>query len=252
MMKIIDHGKVREIQLDRPPVNALNPGLVTELTEAVRKAADTAGAVVLSGRSGMFSAGLDVPELLALDRAGMTRFWAQFFELLETVARSPIPVAAAITGHCPAGGAVVGLFCDYRVMSRGEFVIGLNETRVGLIVPEVIQQALIRLTGPHQAERLIVAGTLLAPEQAHQAGMVDTLADSPESAVRDAVQWCQDHLALPAHAMLENRMLMRREIAESFEYLKDGAQLERFVDGWFEPDTQAVLHEVVARLKRKT
>lgn len=252
MLKIIDHGNIREIQLDRPPVNALNPDLVAGLTEAIRKAPDSAGAIVLSGRSGLFSAGLDVPELLTLDRAGMTRFWEQFFDLLEAVANSPIPIVAAVTGHCPAGGAVISIFCDYRIMSRGEFVIGLNETRVGLIVPEVIQQALIRLTGPHLAERLIVAGTLLAPEQALQSGMVDALSDSPESAVRDAIRWCQEHLALPAHAMLGNRRLMRRGIAEGFEHLKDGVQVARFVDGWFEPDTQAVLHEVVARLKRKT
>lgn len=252
MLKIIEHGDVREIQLDRPPVNALNPGLVAELTESIRHASETAGAIVLSGRSGLFSAGLDVPELLALDRAGMTRFWEHFFGLLETVARSPVPVVAAITGHCPAGGAVISIFCDYRVMSRGDFVIGLNETRVGLIVPEVIQQALVRLAGPHQAERLIVAGTLLSPEQAHRAGLVDALTDSPESAVRDAVKWCQEHLALPTHAMLGNRNMMRAGLVEGFDHLRNGVQVARFVDVWFSKDTQAVLHEVVAKLKRKT
>lgn len=252
MLTIIDHDNVREIRLERPPVNALNPDLVSRLTEALQQAARNAGAIVLSGREGLFSAGLDVPELLGLDRAGMSRFWEQFFGLLETVARSPVPVAAAITGHCPAGGAVISIFCDYRVMSRGEYVIGLNETRVGLVVPRVIQQALVRLTGPHQAERLIVAGSLLTPDQAQRVNMVDALSDSPESAVLDAIKWCREHLALPAHAMLENRKLMRHDLAQEFDSLQDGSQVARFVEGWFQADTQAVLHEVVARLKRKT
>jgi len=127
MLKIIDHAKIREIRLARPPVNALNPEMVRQLTLSLRDAAGESEAVVLSGLDGVFSAGLDVVELILLDRDGMHDFWSAFFELLETVACSVVPVAAAITGHSPAGGAVICLMCDYRVMSRGEYGIGLND-----------------------------------------------------------------------------------------------------------------------------
>lgn len=251
MLNTIDHGNVRELQLARPPVNALDPELVDTLTKAVAEAATAAGAIVISGREGLFSAGLDVPALLALDRAGMTGFWGSFFRLLETVARSPVPVAAAITGHSPAGGAVLSLYCDYRVMTRGEYRIGLNETRVGLVVPPVIRVALERLTGPHRAERLVVAGDLIGPNDALACGMVDALADSPQAAVSDAVRWCEGLLALPAHAMLGNRALARAALHRHFDHLGED-DVAAFVDGWFQADTQRTLKALVEQLQKKS
>jgi len=250
MIEAIEHGPVRELRLDRPPVNALNPGLVGALTTAIEDATRTCRAIVLSGREGMFSAGLDVPVLLQLDQQGMQEFWRRFFGLLETIARCPVPVAAAVTGHAPAGGAVVSLFCDYRVMSRGGFVIGLNETRVGLLVPGVIRQALIRLAGAHRAERLIVAGALLSPDEALSAGLVDALADNPTDTVTAALGWCETHLSLPRHAMLGNRALMRGDLCELFDRLGE-RDIAEFVDGWFESRTQATLHALVEQLKKK-
>lgn len=249
-VQTIDHDQVRELRMDRPPVNALNPDLVEALTKALLQAGEECRAVVLSGRPGMFSAGLDVPELLDLDRASMSRFWNAFFGLLAVVARCPVPVAAAITGHSPAGGAVLTLYCDYRVMSRGEFRIGLNETRVGLVVPAVIQQALVRLTGPHRAERLLVGGELLSPEAALESGMLDALADDPEATVQQAIAWCQSLDELPRHAMLGNRAMLRQDLAQSFDGLGD-AEISPFVDGWFQKDTQRVLQELVASLKAR-
>src|SRR6185503_7929283 len=144
------------------------------ITEAPAKGAR---AIVVSGRSGLFSAGLDVPALLALDRAGMMAFWKDFIGLLAAIGRCPVPTVAAITGHSPAGGAVLSIFCDYRIMARGEYRIGLNEVQVGLAVPAVIQAAMRRLVGPHRAERLMVAGAMVDSEEALRVGLVDELAD---------------------------------------------------------------------------
>lgn len=250
MLETIDHGPVRELRLARPPVNAFSPALVRELTQALQRAAKESRAIVVSGREGMFSAGLDVPELLQLDHAGMTEFWRNFFALLESVARSPIPVVAAITGHSPAGGAVFSLFCDYRVMCSGEYRIGLNETRVGLVVPRVIQQALVRLLGAHRAERMIVAGALVKPEEALQAGLVDCLADDAASTVAAAVEWCEQHLSLPGVAMSGNRRMMRQSLCSHFDDLGE-KDIEDFVNGWFDEQTQSTLHALVAQLQKK-
>jgi 3,2-trans-enoyl-CoA isomerase len=118
-------------------------------------------------------------------------------------------------------------------------------------VPEVIRQALIRLTGPHRAERMIVAGALLSPEQAHSAGMIDELADNPADTVQAAINWCETHLALPAHAMLGNRQLMRQDACERFDSLGE-KEVKEFVDGWFDEPTQATLRAVLERLKSKS
>jgi enoyl-CoA hydratase/carnithine racemase len=250
MLEIIDHNSVREIRINRPPVHALNPQLVDDLTAAFKAAASEADAVVLSGREGMFSAGLDVPALLQLDADAMSAFWGSFSSLLETVGRMPIPVAAAITGHSPAGGAVISLFCDTRIMSRGKYKIGLNETQVGLTLPPFIHQTLVRLIGPHRAERLLVSGALLGPEDALLVGLVDQLEDSPEAATAAAIRWCQGHLALPPRAMAANRATMRQSLTDLFDDngLDDH---EAFLNVWFSEETQQTLHALVAALKKK-
>src|SRR5690606_8090917 len=141
------HDGIHELRLARPPVNALDPTLCRLLREAVDRAvADGARGIVLSGAPGVFSAGLDVPFLLQLDRTDQVRAaWDAFIEAARALAHSPVPVAAALTGQAPAGGCVLALCCDYRVMAEGDFRIGLNETQVGLVAPEGIQRLMRRV-----------------------------------------------------------------------------------------------------------
>ena len=102
---------------------------------------------MISGAPGMFSAGLDVPSC-CWRPAGIAATWNDFYALMRALATSPLPVVAAITGHSPAGGAVISIFCDSRVMAEGELKIGLNEVQVGLPMPPVIFAAMRRLVGP--------------------------------------------------------------------------------------------------------
>lgn len=251
MLDIIEHDHgIRELRLARPPVNALDPALIATLKRAVQHAPDEgAKALILSGSQGLFSAGLDIPALLQLDREAMRRFWCDFFGLCGALARSPVPVAAAVTGHSPAGGAVLAIFCDYRVMARGEFRIGLNEVQVGLTVPDCIQAALRRLVGPYRAERLLVAGAMLDADDALAIGMVDELADIDHVVTR-TLAWLEPLLQLPRQAMLATRAMARADLARLFD---DPASLpvEAFLDGWFAAEAQGTLHALVQRLRNK-
>lgn len=251
MLDRIEHDiGIVELRLARPPVNALNPELVATLKQAIEQAPrDDAQALVISGSAGLFSAGLDIPELLQLDRPAMRAFWNDFFGVCAALARSPIPVAAAVTGHSPAGGAVLAIFCDYRVMARGEFRIGLNEVQVGLTVPECIQAGLRRLVGTYRAERLLVAGRMLDAEDALAAGLVDELTDVDHVVTR-TIAWLKPLLELPRQALLGTRAMARADLAKLFD---DPASLpvDGFLDGWFAPEAQATLHALVERLRNK-
>ncbi|QOC23613.1 enoyl-CoA hydratase/isomerase family protein [Wenzhouxiangella sp. AB-CW3] len=251
MLETIEHSDdILELRLDRPPVNALNPELVARLDQTLAKAgADGARAVVLSGRPGLFSAGLDVPELLTLDEAGMHSFWQDFFGLLERVARFEVPLVSALTGHSPAGGTVIALFSDYRVQAEGDFQLGLNEVQVGLVVPPVIHQALARLIGVYPAERHLVAGQMVPAAEALELGLVDELA-APEQVVERAVAWCREMLGLPAHAMRATRTLCRADLAALFDS-REALDIDAFVAGWFSEPTQATLKALVERLGQK-
>lgn len=251
MLNLTDHDNgIREIQLARPPVNALNLELLRVLRSAIDESVrDGVRGVVLSGGKGLFSAGVDVPALLARDRAGVREYWRELFAVCGTLARAPIPLVAAITGHSPAGGAVLALFCDYRVMAEGPYRIGLNEVQVGLIVPEAIQLALRRVVGTYRAERLLVSGAMIEAADALACGFVDELTGVDQVTTR-ALHWLRELLALPAHAMLATRTLARADLATAYADI-DALPLEDFTDAFFHPQTQVVLQQLVARLKEK-
>jgi Delta3-Delta2-enoyl-CoA isomerase len=250
MIDTIDHGAVRELRLNRPPANALSPDLVTALMRAVDDAPKHGvRAIVLSGSPGRFCSGLDVPLLLTLDQAGMTAFWRNFYSLMSVMSACPIPIAAAITGHAPAGGTVLTLFADYRIVAVGEWKLGLNEVQVGLTVPPVILSVLRRLIGAHQAERLAVSGALISPAESMRIGLVDEIV-APANVVDRGIEWCQGILALPQAAMSATRQQARADLVRLFEHSFSN-ELDDVVTMWWEDETQTSLHALVERLKKK-
>jgi len=250
MIDTTSHGPILELRMNRPPANALSLEMIAALKAGMSAATSSeARAIVISGQPGMFSAGLDVPSLLRQDRDGIRQAWSDFFELLEIVARSPVPVVAAITGHSPAGGAVITLFCDYRVMAEGSFKIGLNEVEVGVTLPPLLVRALQRQVGPRQAERLGVAGMLVNGDEAYRIGLVDELAPLEEVTQR-ALARCERLLALPPAAMAASRRLAREDLVGLFDQLTE-ATLHDLVDHWFTDETQAALYALVERLANR-
>ncbi len=253
LVECSDQGPIRELKLARPPVNALDPALCNDLSAALAAAIDGgAQGIVLSGGPNVFSAGLDVPHLLSLgdDRGALQAAWQAFFAAASAIAGSKVPVVAAIAGHAPAGGCVLALCCDYRVMAASidsikPFRIGLNETQVGLVAPPGIQQLLRRVVGPHRAERLLVAGELVDAERALVIGLVDELVEMDHVATR-ARAWLETLLQLPRQPMLATRAIARADLVEALQ--PEHIQLERFLDAWYAPDTQAGLRALVARL----
>ncbi|HET8765481.1 MAG TPA: enoyl-CoA hydratase/isomerase family protein [Rhodanobacter sp.] len=250
MLDIIPHGDITELRLARPPVNALNLELLQTLHAAFDHAvAGGARGIVLSGQPGMFSAGVDVPTLLTLDHDGARGYWHEFFATAAALACSPVPLVAAVTGHSPAGGAVLALMCDHRVMADGAWKIGLNEVQVGLTVPDCIQLALRRAIGARPAERLLIAGTMLDAQQALACGYVDALAQ-PDDVIAHALQWMTDLLALPSRAMLATRRLARADLVATFADV-EALPLDGFLTDYFAAETQTTLQALVARLKSK-
>jgi len=250
MILTFEHGAVRELRLNRPPVNALSPELIAALLLAV-KAAPQEGArsLVLSGSPGIFSAGLDVPGLLKLDRSSMDVVWHDFYALMGALASSPIPIAAAITGHAPAGGTALALFCDWRIAAEGDSKIGLSEVQVGLPLPPVIFSVLRRLVGARQAEQLAVTGLLISPAEAVALGLVDEAVPA-ERVVDRALEWCQDLLALPRAAMELTRRQARADLVMEFAQNIDH-EIAEASSRWWGQETQACLHRMVEQLAMK-
>jgi enoyl-CoA hydratase/carnithine racemase len=242
------HDSIHVLRMARPPVNALDPVLCRALAAAITEALDAgAQGLVLAGGQKVFSAGLDVPQLLVLgdDRDALLAAWSDFFAAARALAACPVPVVAAMAGHAPAGGCVLALCCDYRIMADGPFRIGLNETQVGLVAPEGIQALLARCVGTHRAERLLVAGAMVEAAEALQIGLIDEITGIDDVETR-AISWLQGLLQLPRVPMLETRRIARADTVACLH--ESRIDLPRFIAGWMQPDTQAGLRAMLARI----
>ena len=250
MLEITDHSAtadaapgaafIREIRLSRPPVNALNVDLLRAINAAL-PAAKSAAAVILTGQAGIFSAGLDVRGMLALDRDAVTATFVELWRAARALAMAPMPVIFGLTGHSPAGGTVLAVQGDYRVMAQGDFRLGLNEVQVGLFPGALIHGAFQRLAGGHAAQ-FLTRGTLMDPATAFRIGLVDELCE-PGEVVARALALAREFCALPRDAMLRTRELTRRDLIDL--YGKPGQDLlqERefgamATEKWFVPATQ--------------
>jgi len=212
MIEQTDAGEIRTLILTRSPVNALNRELLMQLNQALLDSErEGVRGVILTGSGGCFSAGLDISELLALDTAGLTEFLTEFMHCLLRLSLAPMPIVAAVNGHAPAGGAVLSLYCDRRIMVSGRARMGLNEVAVGLYPGPLILRLLERTVGVRLAAELLMTGALLEPEAARHVGLVDELA-TPTQLLATATSWLHRVLALPPAAFAATRALVRQDL----------------------------------------
>ncbi len=259
LLTITDHDDVRQIRLNRPPANALSPELMAELDLALTEACAQSRGIVISGGANIFSAGLDVPALLELERPAMETAWATFLDVIRRITNSPVPIAFAITGHATAGGCALPLYGDARFMTRGrlgkdgsfqEFRIGVNEVQVGLPMPSVIVPALQRIVGVRVAERMCVTAELLPSSEAFRLGLVDELLDSSEQTIERALDWTHKVASHPPTALARTRAATRADLIAAVETAA-AADLRTFIDHWWSPEAQGALRALLARLTKK-
>jgi len=250
MIETTLHDQVTELRLANPPANAMSLPFIQALNAAICQVPKQGGAaIVLTTNGNIFSAGLDVPSLLPLGREGIVTLWRDLFTLMRNMIASPVPIVGALSGHSPAGGCVLAICCDHRIMAtESRFRIGLNEVAVGLPMPDMIYQVLSYLVGRNQAARMCSTGELMDSEKALRIGLVDQLV--PAEQVREAaLDYAQELTRLPPVAMQTTRNQTRAELL-SMAREPDEKTLQSVVDSWFTEEAQQTLGSLVARLKK--
>jgi len=174
-------GGVRLLTLDRPPANAITPGLLNDLAGALDAARedDAVRAVVLTGAGRFFSAGLDIRGGIDFQAAAAGSGPASPFLPLRTAILKllgmPKPTICMLGGHAIAGGLILALACDYRLGLDGEYRIGLNEVEIGASFPRAAFE-IVRLRLTHQqASELLLGAAIYPASQAVRLGVVDEL-----------------------------------------------------------------------------
>lgn len=187
---------VAQVRLNRPDkLNALTLETLDDLVATARQlAADTSlRAVVLGGEGDVFCAGLDFATVLG-DPAGVARAFAPrpwrgtntFQEACWAWRRLPVPVVAAVQGHCLGGGLQIALGADFRISSP-DARWSVLEVKWGLVPDMSGIQALSQLVGIDVAKKLTMTGEVIDGRQAHRLGLVTELADDPYAAANELV-----------------------------------------------------------------
>jgi len=226
-------GAVAVVKLARPKANAIDRRMLDELITTVEDLAvcDDVGCLVFaSEQPKFFSSGFDVAEVFAYDRPTMTHFFGRFLDFVAKLSALPKPTVAAVNGHAFAGGAVLALACDFRIMADGPFGFALNEINLGIAVTPGLIHLAREAAGPH-ARSIVLAGETVTPARALAIGLARELA-APEAVLAKAKILAAELAGKPPGAYA----LAKRWMSAPFD---DRPNLAAFVEQWFSPDCTA-------------
>lgn len=232
---------MKTILLAGPGKNALSTELMERTLASVRQAGDEP--LLVTGAGDVMSAGLDLKEIAAADEAALARFLGILEDLVEALYAHPGPTVAWVNGHAIAGGCVMTLCCDVRVMTaRAGVRIGLNEVALGLrFPPRTYRMCRDRVPGPSIARVLLEAELYQAPE-ALALGLVDVLGEEEDARARLAK--LASH---PRDAYAAAKRAVRGSLAVPDE--EQRRFLTEVVPTWAAPELKARLRAVLDKKK---
>lgn len=166
---------------------------MTESIAELEKDENVFGMILTSSNPKIFSAGLDIKEMYKPDKKRLAAFWKSLQQLFLKLYVSPLITIAAVEGQSPAGGCLMAMSCDYRIMSNAQHVkMGLNETQLGIVAPFWFKDVLVNTIGHRQAEKMLMLGEQYSGKEAIKYGLVDEIVSQEkvlETAEAEMLKW---------------------------------------------------------------
>lgn len=248
MIAIEQIDDVAMVKLNRSVTNPINLDLVTELKERishVRHAPDIRAVVLTSASEKFFSIGFDIPEFFNLGEKDFMVFYSAFNQACLDLFTLPKPTIAAMKGHAIAGGYILALCCDYRIIAEGRKLVGLNEIKLGVPVPYVADSILRNTVGGLNAREIMIGGEFYPSDQAVNLGMVDEIEPLP-TMVDKAIEKARALGSLPNRA----GSIIKRNRVEPIETeirrrLEEKEKL--FLECWFSKETRRQLKAAIEK-----
>ena len=230
------------LTLDAPGKNALGLALMESVIARLQEAAGEP--VLVTGAGDAFSAGLNLKEVAALDRHAGERFLGVLEDMVEALFTYPGPMVAAVNGHAIAGGCVVALTADYRVLASAPQVrIGLNEVALGLEYPPKVFALVRHRVPPRGLERVVLEAGLYDPATALQLGLVDELAADPVAVATARLATLATH---PRRAYVETKRTLRAGVLDVSDARRRWF-LEELVPAWVTPEVKARVSDALRK-----
>ena len=248
-LRIERRGDLALVRLDKARGNAIDSPLVEDLLAAARDlGSDTGvrGVLLASAHPRLFSPGLDLVTLSTYDRPALQAFMRRFAEVVRALYALPRPMVAAVSGHAVAGGCILALTADWRVLARGARM-GLNEVKVGLPLPWSVALLVRASAAPQALSRVALLGRNASDEEALATGLADELADADgfeEACLARLTEFAEKDPT----AVATTKRYLRASVLASMEAHEE-AHLAEFLDAWFSPGTQERLRGIVSSLR---
>jgi enoyl-CoA hydratase/carnithine racemase len=205
--------------------------------------------VLASAHPTVFCPGLDLKRLDGMPREEFRVFLQRYNALLRRLSLYPGPTVAALSGHAIAGGCLLALSCDRRVMARTRVRLGLSEINLGIPLPAGSIAMLLALYPTRSVEQLVLEGDGFSGERAFDLGFVEQVADR-EAVVDEACRSASHLGSRPRSAFATAKRFLRHGIVATMA-ARDEAEIETFLDHWYAPETQDRIGATVADMRRR-
>lgn len=208
------------VTLDNGKVNAINTQLSRDLESAFLDldGDDYISGVVLAGKRDCFCAGLDIKMLATSDEKQLKEFFSAYLSALQTMVRFDKPLVAAMTGYAPAGGTIIALTADYRIMARGaKHTVGMNEFNMSLQIPRMMADVYAYYRGEAAAWADIQHARMYTAEQAVTAGLVNEAADGNQVLAK-AEAHCRQLMKVHYPVFKRTKRYLRRGLNETIKH----------------------------------
>lgn len=246
-LKVTKDEGIARVALSRGKVNAINEKVVDELSDCFKQLADdpTVKAIIFTGEGKFFTFGFDIPEFLAYPKDDFIRYLTKFTDLYTYLFLYPKPVIAALNGHTVAGGCMLAISCDYRIMVPEKARIALNEINFASSLFAGSVEIMKLLIGQRKAETAVYSGAMYSPEEALELGLIDRIV-SPDELEKEARKIAEEYASKDGAAFKSIKHLLRKTLADDFARKEKDSILE-FVDIWYSENTWNQLQDKTIR-----
>ncbi|XP_028841253.1 enoyl-CoA delta isomerase 1, mitochondrial-like isoform X2 [Denticeps clupeoides] len=236
-----------------PPVNSMSLDFLTEFAISMEKLEldkSCRGVILTSGLPKIFSAGLDITEMYGKGPEHAAVFWRAVQEMWLKLYGSNMVTIAAINGSSPAGGCLMALSCDYRIMADNpRYSIGLNETLLGIVAPFWFMDTMNNTIGNRETEKALQLGLLYSTSDALKAGLVDELVPE-EKVLTTATEAMAKWLSIPDHSRQITKSMMRKQTIDKLSSNRE-TDVNYFVKFITKDSIQKSLGMYLAMLKKR-
>lgn len=227
--------------------NALDVELLETLIRELGELGDARALIVTAGGP-IFSAGVDLFRLLDGGEAYVRRFFPLLNQFVRALVAFPAPVVVAANGHAIAGGGVMIMGGDYRLMAEGNGRVGVPELLVGVPFPATVLELVRAALPPEHVNPVVFLGRTYPPQEALQAGLVDEVV-APDALPARAREVAEQLASISPAAFRLTKRMLRAPVLERID--RSAALDAEAMEVWLSPETHARIRDYLDRTVRK-